>query len=122
MNGKLAAIAIGLALLASAAGTAEAASWDREPYRTGRQVQHADRRSDQNEAREGVREGRILPLGKVLANVYRRFPGRLLDAQLVSGGGRPIYLIKLMRANGVVALVSADAATGRILDYREGGR
>lgn len=122
MNGKLAATAFGLALLAAAAGTADAASWEREPTRAGRQVQHADRRSDQNEAREGVREGRILPLGKVLANVYRRFPGRLLDAQLVNGGGRPVYLIKLMRANGVVALVSADAATGRILDYREGGR
>lgn len=122
MNGKLAAIAFGLVLLATAAGTAEAASWKDEPYRSGRQVRQADRRSDQNEAREGVREGRILPLGKVLANVYQRFPGRLLDAQLVSGGGRQIYLIKLMRANGVVALVSADAATGRILGYREGGR
>ncbi len=122
MNGKLAAIAIGLALLASAAGTAEAASWNRAPVGAEGRIQHVDRRSDQNEVREGVRQGRILPLGKVLANVYQRFPGRLLDAQLVSRGGRQIYLIKLMRANGVVALCSADAATGRILDYREGGR
>lgn len=122
MNRKLAATALIFGLLAMAMGTADAASWKGEPSGVGRQSQHADRRSDQNEAREGVREGRILPLGKVLANVYRRFPGRLLDAQLVDGGGRPVYLIKLMRADGVVALVSADAATGRILDYREGGR
>lgn len=82
---------------------------------------HRERRSDQEHAREAVREGKILPLGRVLANVQGRYPGRLLDAELVDGGGRPVYLIKMMTRDGI-ALVSADAATGRVLGYRQGGR
>lgn len=110
-------------LLASGgAGTAEAASWDRELSHGGRPVWQSDMRSDQNDAREGVRTGRIQPLGKVLRKVHERYPGRLLDAQLVDGGGRPVYLIKLMTPDGNVGIVSADAATGDILGYRQGGR
>jgi len=110
-------------LLASGgAGTAEAASWDRELSHGGRPVWQSDMRSDQNDAREGVRTGRIQPLGKVLRKVHERYPGRLLDAQLVDGGGRPVYLIKLMTPDGNVAIVSADARTGDILNYRQGGR
>lgn len=88
----------------------------------GRPIERSDMRSDQNDAREGVRSGRIQPLGAVLRRVHARYPGQLLDAQLVDAGGRPIYLIKLMTRDGNVGIVSADAATGDILDYRQGGR
>lgn len=80
-----------------------------------------ERRHDQEHAREAVRQGKILPLGRVLANVQRVYPGRLLDAELVDGGGRPVYLIKMMTRDGI-GLVSADAVTGRVLGYRQGGR
>lgn len=111
-----------VALLALPGGGAAAASWPREHSVIGRPIERADMRSDQNDAREGVRSGRILPLGKVLRNVHARYPGQLLDAQLVDAGGRPVYLIKLMTPDGNVGIVSADAATGDILDYRQGGR
>lgn len=110
-----------LALLAGAE-TVHAAPWSQERSYIGRPLRNSDTRTDQNAAREGVRQGKILPLGKVLAKVHQRHPGRLLDAQLVDGGGRPVYLIKLMTADGSVAIVSADAATGEILGYRQGGR
>lgn len=110
------------ALMALGAAPARAASWDREiGGGVGRPIQHSGMRSDQDHAREAVREGRILPLGQVLARVQRQYPGRLLDAELVDRGGQPIYLIKLMTSDGNVAIVTADAASGRILGYRQGG-
>jgi hypothetical protein len=117
-----AALALAAMALLAGAGPARAASWDHERSFVGRPIQHSDMRSDQIEAREGVRSGKILPLGKVLRNVHARYPGQLLDAQLVDEGGRPVYLIKLMTGDGTVAIVSADAATGEIFDYRQGGR
>jgi hypothetical protein len=88
----------------------------------GWSVARSGMRSDQNDAREGVRAGRILPLSQVLGRVRAQYPGQLLDAQLVGGGGQPVYLIKLLMNDGSVAIVSADAATGRILGYRRGGQ
>ncbi|KAB7741584.1 hypothetical protein F2P47_04050 [Parvibaculum sedimenti] len=116
-------IALALAaFLALPGGEATAASWRHERSMIGRPIERTDMRSDQNDAREGVRTGRIQPLGKVLRRVHERYPGQLLDAQLVDAGGRPVYLIKLMTPDGNVGIVSADAATGDIIDYRQGGR
>jgi uncharacterized membrane protein YkoI len=124
MNRKLKPLAL-LSLAAAMAlggGPAFAASWDRDiAGGVGRPIQQTGMRSDQDHAREAVREGRILPLGEVLSRVQRQYPGRLLDAELVDRGGQPVYLIKLMTSDGNVAIVSADAATGRILGYRQGG-
>jgi len=111
------------AFLALPGGEAAATPW-RHDHRSmiGRPIERTEMRSDQNDAREGVRTGRIQPLGKVLRSVHARYPGQLLDAQLVDAGGRPVYLIKLMTPDGNVGIVSADAATGDIIDYRQGGR
>lgn len=124
MNRTLALAAFALAVLLSAvaAERADAASWGQDHSGVGRPIVRSDMRSDQVRAREGVKTGRILPLGKVLARVRQRYSGRLLDAQLVDGGGRPVYLIKLMTEDGNVAIVTADAATGDVIDYRQGGR
>jgi uncharacterized membrane protein YkoI len=118
----LALLALAAVMAAGGGEAASAASWDRDiGGGIGRPIQKTGSRSDQDHAREAVREGRILPLGKVLAGVQQQYPGRLLDADLVDSGGRPIYLIKLMTRDGNVAIVTADAATGRILGYRQGG-
>ncbi len=118
---SLALIALA-AFMALGAGPVFAASWDREiASGIGRPIQRSGMRSDQDHAREAVREGRILPLSQVLSRVQQQYPGRLLDAELVDRGGVSVYLIKLMTRDGNVAIVSADAATGRILGYRQGG-
>lgn len=115
-----------LGLMALGAGEVRAASYDIDMARgfgtgLGRVIEKTGMNSDQDEARKAVREGRILPLGKVLSKVQRQVPGRLLDANLVNGNGRAIYIIKLMTNDGNVAIVSADAATGNILNVRQGG-
>ena len=104
------------------AGTAHAASFDHSLAGVeGRLVQNAGMHSDQDDARNAVREGRVMSLGQVLRRVQQRVPGRMLDASLAERGGRPVYLIKMMTRDGNVAIVSADAATGNILSIRQGG-
>lgn len=110
------------AALVSGGGAARAASFDLElTSGVGRLLENAAGRSDQDNARQAVREGRVLPLGQVLAKVQKRVPGRLLDANLVERGGRSIYLIKMMTRDGNVAIVTADAASGNVLNVRQGG-
>lgn len=110
------------AVLVASAGAAHAASFDLElGSGIGRVVENVGSHSDQDHAREAVREGRVLPLGQVLARVQQKVPGRLLDANLVERGGRTIYLIKMMTKDGNVAIVTADAASGKILNVRQGG-
>lgn len=114
-------------LMAFGAGNAYAASYDIDLAHgfgtgLGRVIEKTGMGSDQDQARKAVREGRVLPLGKVLSKVQRQVPGRLLDANLVDGvGGTATYLIKLMTNDGNVAIVTADAATGNILNVRQGG-
>jgi len=111
-----------VALLMLGAATAHAAAFDHDMVSdTGRLVQNVGRHSDQDHARDAVREGRVLPLGKVLRRVQQRVPGRMLDANLIEQGDRSIYLIKMITRDGSVALVSADAVTGDILGIRQGG-
>ena len=111
------------ALLTLGAGAAHAASFEHDlAGGEGRLVQNAGMHSDQDDARNAVREGRIMSLGQVLQRVQQRVQGRMLDASLVNYGGRPVYLIKMITRDGNVAIVSADAATGNILSIRQGGR
>jgi uncharacterized membrane protein YkoI len=112
-------LAAGLAL---GAGSARAASFNLDiGTGIGRVIEKTGSHSDQDHAREAVREGRVLPLGQVLARVQQRVPGRLLDANLVERGGRPVYIIKMITNDGNVAIVSADAVNGNILGVRQGG-
>ncbi len=73
-------------------------------------------------ARDAVQSGRIQPLQNVLAMVKRRFPGRVLDADLRDRGGTPVYSVKMLTPDGKVLSVSVDARNGRILGVRGGGR
>lgn len=74
-------------------------------------------------ARRAVRSGKILPLGSILARVRQRVPGRLAGVTLNGCSGGPwIYRIRMLTEAGRVAVVSADARTGRILGVRGAGR
>jgi len=72
--------------------------------------------------REAVQAGRALPLQEVLARIRPQISGTMRDAALVNRNGRPVYLIRFMMRDGSIAIVSADAATGEIMNIRRGGR
>jgi uncharacterized membrane protein YkoI len=78
-------------------------------------------RGDHDRAREGVSQGRLLPLEAVLSNIARQIPGHHLDVDgPMQRGGRWIYRIKWITPDGRVLIIIADAETGQILDTRGG--
>jgi uncharacterized membrane protein YkoI len=75
-----------------------------------------DRPGDQDEAREGVRNGRLVPLSEVLRRIARSYPGRMLDASLRElVPGTPVYLVIWLTPEGRRLSIWADARTGEIM-------
>ena len=75
----------------------------------------ADWRQQQDEARLGVRQRRIMPLESVIQQIRRRAPGRQLDAGLEYEGDRAIYRVRWMTPDGRRIDYMIDAATGQVL-------
>ena len=76
----------------------------------------ADWRPRPDEARRGVREGRLTPLGQVIDQIRRHAPGRQLDAGLETDiYGRSVYRVRWAGADGRRSDYIVDAETGRIL-------
>ena len=77
----------------------------------------AEWRQQQDDVRRGVRQGRYVPLNRVIPNLQRRYPGRQLDAGLEQGwNGQPVYRVRWAAENGRRIDFIVDARTGQILD------
>jgi uncharacterized membrane protein YkoI len=74
-----------------------------------------DWRPQQDEARQGVRRGRMVPLSQVLAEINRRTPGRVLDAGIEYMGDRPVYRVRWITTDGRRIDYIVDASSGAIL-------
>jgi len=76
----------------------------------------ADWAQQQNQARQGVRQGRMIPLGQVIQHLRLATPGRLLDAGLESGpNGQPAYRVRWAATGGRRIDFIVDAVTGAVL-------
>ncbi len=70
----------------------------------------------QDEARMGVRQGRIMPLARVVQNLERLRPGRVLDAGLEAGpDGRAAYRVRWAAKGGQRIDFIIDAETGAVI-------
>ena len=72
-------------------------------------------RPQQDEAREAVRRGRQVPLGRVLEMLRRRTPGRHLDVGQEQQGDRVVYRVRWAAADGRRIDYIVDAQTGAII-------
>ncbi len=73
---------------------------------------------DHERARVAVQAGEVLPLPKLLAQLRRTHPGKVLELELTRVEGRWIYEVKLLQANGQLLKLELDAATGQELQVR----
>ena len=71
---------------------------------------------DHDRARAAVEAGQIRPLAELLADVERRYVGRVIETDLDREDGRWIYQFKLMPPTGRVFELELDAATGALVD------
>jgi hypothetical protein len=70
----------------------------------------------QDQARSGVRQGGLMPLGQVVQRVNQVARGRILDAGLEPGpDGRPAYRVRWAATGGRRMDFIVDAVTGAIL-------
>ncbi|BAI73812.1 hypothetical protein AZL_a02810 (plasmid) [Azospirillum sp. B510] len=76
---------------------------------------------DHERARAALREGRILPLERIVESARQRFGGKVLDVDLEGeeedGGFH--YELKLITADGRIMKLDYDAATGELLRIRD---
>jgi hypothetical protein len=76
----------------------------------------ADWREQQNEARQKVKDGRHLPLDRVIESIRHKTPGRLLDTGIEQGpGGRSVYRVRWAAASGRRIDFLVDAQSGAIV-------
>lgn len=72
-------------------------------------------RIDQDEARELVQRGEMLPLTELLERHADRTAGHLLDVDLEREHGRLVYEIEVLGSDGRVREFEFDARDGRLL-------
>jgi hypothetical protein len=69
----------------------------------------------QERARAALGAGQIRPLAEILAEVERRYLGRVIETDLEREHGRWIYEFTLLPPTGRVFELEIDAATGALL-------
>lgn len=109
------------AVVAAAPLAAEAQPWrpgaSRFEQRFGERVTQTRSggwRGQEAGAADGVRQGRLVPLNRIIESIRRQTPGRLLDAGL-EGGERPVYRVRWAADDGRRIDFIVDAATGQII-------
>jgi uncharacterized membrane protein YkoI len=78
----------------------------------------ADGPRDHERARAALAAGEIRPLADLLAEVERRYVGRVVAMELERDDGRWIYEFKLLPPSGRIFEIKLDAATGVLLRSR----
>jgi uncharacterized membrane protein YkoI len=78
----------------------------------------AQERRDHERARAALEAGEIRPLAEILAEVERRYRGRVIEADLERDDGQWLYELKILPPNGRLFVVEIDAATGALLRSR----
>ena len=75
-------------------------------------------RRDHERARAALEAGQIRPLSDLLAEVERRFRGRVIEADLERDDAQWLYELKILPPNGRIFVVELDAATGALVRSR----
>jgi uncharacterized membrane protein YkoI len=75
-----------------------------------------DALAQRHEFARGLKDsGQIVPLSRITERARRQFGGRVLEADLKERGGRYVYQIELLDAQGVVHQLEYDAQSGERL-------
>jgi len=75
----------------------------------------SSRHSDQDEARDAVRKGKIMPLTAILEIVTKREPGTVMEVELETKDGKVTYRIEVLNDKGRRREIRLDARNGEVL-------
>jgi len=71
--------------------------------------------ADQDEARDAVRKGKIMPLTAVLQIVTKREPGTVMEVELETKNGKLTYRLEILTDSGRRREIRLDARNGDVL-------
>jgi uncharacterized membrane protein YkoI len=71
--------------------------------------------SDQDEARDALRKGKIMPLTAILEIVTKREPGTVMEVELETKDGKLIYRIEVLADTGRRREIKLVARNGAVL-------
>ncbi len=119
-------IMLGLASHAQATGSASNSSSSSSSSSDNGSSKHSQSHSstttqfDQDDARDALRKGKVMPLTAILEIAGKREPGTVLDAELETENGVLTYKIDILSDAGRKARLRLNARTGDIIavDYR----
>ena len=100
------------ALLLAATALAPEASAQRSYWNSGDGATSTDRggRVQRADRCDGA-----ISLERILRRVRKKYPGRLLDADMRCARRGPVYILKMRGADNRIRMIRADATNGRIL-------
>ena len=71
--------------------------------------------SDQDQARDAVRKGKIMPLTAILEIVTKREPGTVMEVELETKNGKLTYRLEVLTDSGRRREIRLDARNGDVL-------
>ena len=71
--------------------------------------------ADQDEARDALRKGKIMPLSAILEIVTKREPGTVMEVELETKDGKLTYRIEVLNDKGRRREIRLDARNGNVL-------
>ena len=71
--------------------------------------------ADQDEARDAVRKGKIMPLTAILQIVTKREPGTVMEVELETKNSKLTYRLEILTGSGRRREIRLDARNGDVL-------
>ena len=71
--------------------------------------------ADQDEARDAVRKGKIMPLTAILQIVTKREPGTVMEVELETKNSKITYRLEILTGSGRRREIRLDARNGDVL-------
>jgi len=107
--------AFAIALTQGAAAESRSSSSSSQSSSSNSSSSRSSTHSDQDEARDALRKGKIMPLSAILEIVTKREPGTVMEVELETKDGKLTYRIEVLADNGRRREIRLDARNGNVL-------
>ena len=106
--------AFAMALTQGAAAESRSSSTSSQSSSSNSSSRSITQHSDQDEARDALRMGKIMPLTAILEIVTKREPGTVMEVELETKDGKLTYRIEVLTDTGRRREIRLDARNGKV--------
>lgn len=81
-------------------------------------VQPLQADDDHIEAKRLFNSGEIMALDDIMKIIRQTYPGKLLEVELEKEGGKIVYEVEILGADGIVREIYVDAKNGKLISMK----